>query len=119
MNHYEEEIAQQLLAEGNIDELIVYCIPTTHAYLKHHKWFFVTIENYEDVIQELCISMIKAIQKYTPDKGAKLLSWLYTNYRFTMLFLSKKEKIWQGDFVQLDEDSENLIGESDNGLSVN
>jgi len=107
--HYDEEIAQAFLHNGEIDNAIIYCLPMVHAYLKHHRWSFVNPNNYYDVAQELSISLCHSIRSYTPDKNAKLLTWIYINFRFTCLSIGKKIKPWQDNNVQLDDNDECLF----------
>lgn len=101
-HHYNEEVAQKLLLDNKIDELIVYMIPTIHAYLKHHKWSFLTIDNYYDISQDLCISLIGSIRTYKKEAGTKILTWVYGNYRFCMLVKGKKEIPYSTKQMQLD-----------------
>jgi len=103
--HYDEEVAQAFLHNEERDNLVIYCLPTIHAYLKNHHWSFMTRENYYDIVQELTVSLILSINSYKPSKNVKLLSWLYTNYRFTMLAIGKKENPFMNNNVQLDEDA--------------
>ncbi len=104
---YEEEYAQSLLSEGKIDDLIIYCSEgAIFSYLSKNKWFFIDKENYEDIYQELCIITIKSIHSYSPDKKVKLLSWLFTNYRYFCLSYLNNLKKHFGKFEQLDEDNQ-------------
>ena len=102
--HYDEEVAQAFLHNEEIDNCIVYCLPTIYGYLAHHKWSFIVPTNYDDIVQDLSISLIQSIRTYNPNKNVKLLSWIYTNFRYACLAMNKNEKPYNDNNVQLDED---------------
>ena len=100
---YDEVEAQRLLALGDLNNVIVYCLPTINGYLKKHPWGFISSWNYEDIHQELAISVINSVKSYKIEAKVKLFTWLYTNFRFTCLTLNKKDHLFNDKFRQLDE----------------
>lgn len=87
-----------------MDGLVQHCMPLAYCYLAHHKWACVTPTNYDDALAELHFEMFKSILSYKPEAGAKLMSWIYTNYRYRMMAFGRKEKPWEHDNVQLHEE---------------
>jgi len=90
INPYNEEYAQELL-KTNTGECIVYCCKSLPGMFlnKYNKWKILTEENREDILQELCISTIHAINSY--NGSTKLMTWIWNRMRYTMLDIGKKE----------------------------
>ena len=112
--HYHEEVAQEMLNDGNIEGCIIYCIPTIRSFLAKHKWSFVTPTQYDDTFQELMITLWECCKSYNPEKKVKLLTWLYIHYRFCCLRIGRTELPIAFTFVQMnDEESYNITMEAE------
>ena len=95
---YNEEIALNLL-QTDKEACIIYCCSSLPGiYLSRHKWACANQENREDLLQELCISVINAINSY--NGSVKLLTWVWSRMRYRMLDIGKKEVPYYKTFEQ-------------------
>jgi DNA-directed RNA polymerase specialized sigma subunit len=101
---YNEEIAQSMLSRKAYDELVVYCLPCTKMYLAEHKWRFVDYDSYDDAVQILSISLMRAVRNYDEHKDVKLFTWINNNFKYAMLTHGKKENPYRDRHPQLEDD---------------
>ena len=95
--YFDEAHAQALLAQGLIDECIVYSIPCVEAQMGLPQS---TTKDYEDLHSEYLLYLTMAIQRYDPTKGSKLFTWIQNYLRYARLNWLKKEMPYTACMVQ-------------------
>jgi hypothetical protein len=100
---YKEDVALSLLPDR--DKCFEYCQPLINAYLQRAKWWFLKLDNREDIIQELNIAIITAINTYDAKEGAKLSTHIWNHFFYAMGNYSKamKKQYFRCD-VQLEDE---------------
>ena len=107
---YNEEYAQELLRTGQRETLIEYVIPVVNSYFIGAKLKLprtVPFSTLEDMYSTFLQYSIKAIDKYDPSHGAKLLTWIYNYLTYAYKDFCEEEFRYFTVFVQKFEHRQN------------
>ena len=97
--YFDEAHAQDLLAQGLIDECIEYSIPCAEAQFGLSASTY-TVDTWDDLRSQYLLYLTIAIQQYDPTKGTKLFTWINTYLRYGRLKWLKKEMPYVEHMVQ-------------------
>jgi hypothetical protein len=97
--YFDEATAQELLLRGLVDECIVYSMPCVEAHFGLSASAY-NPDTWEDLRSEYLLYLTIAIQRYDPNKGSKLFTWIQNYLRYARLNWLKKEMPYTACMVQ-------------------